>query len=175
MSIIASVMIGVAFAGILASWLRGRKTASNSARTGPAGRESTLARFDSSGYWIPLALIPVAVLLLQLPVSLFVWNLLPKLRFLQFPWRWLVVLEAPMAVFVAAAIWPRQNLGRRWAHIAVISVCAAVFAGITAISGMVFFQVCDDEDRIGNQVAVFRDGTGVDGPMNMQPWAAIIL
>ncbi len=51
-------------------------------------------------WWFPLALIPLAVLFLQLPISLPVWNLLPKLRFLQFPWRWLVVLEAPMAIFL---------------------------------------------------------------------------
>ena len=62
-------------------------------------------------WWIPLALIPVAVLLLQLPISLPLWNLLPKLRFLQFPWRWLVVLEAPLGIFFAAAIWPARGAG----------------------------------------------------------------
>ena len=56
-------------------------------------------------WWIPLAIIPVAVLFLQFPASAFLWNTLPKMRFLQFPWRWLVVLEAPMGIFFASALW----------------------------------------------------------------------
>jgi len=87
---IAVVMIGVALLGMLVAWRRG---------TLPGDRS----------LWIPLAVIPAAVLVLLLPFSLPVWNLLPKLRFLQFPWRWLVVVEAPMAVFFAAAIWPRAD------------------------------------------------------------------
>jgi hypothetical protein len=63
--------------------------------------------------WIILACIPAAILLLQLPISLPIWNLLPKLRFLQFPWRWLVALEAPMGILLAAAIWPGPS-ARRW-------------------------------------------------------------
>jgi len=171
-SIIASVMIGVAFAGILVSWLRGRKTASNSARTEPAERESTLARFDSSGYWIPLALIPVAVLLLQLPVSLFVWDLLPKLRFLQFPWRWLVVLEAPMAIFAASAVWPRSSgrqSGHRWLRIAVATAFGGIFVGITVFSGRVFFQVCDDEDAVQPMFAAYQSGAGFTGTDEYAP------
>ena len=80
-SIIAVIMIAVALAGLLVSRLR---------NTLPAKLR----------WWFPLALIPLVVLFLQLPISLPVWNLLPKLRFLQFPWRWLVVLEAPMAIFL---------------------------------------------------------------------------
>ena len=90
-SIIAVIMIAVALAGLLVSRLR----------------NSLPAKLC---WWFPLALIPLAVLFLQLPISLPVWNLLPKLRFLQFPWRWLVVLEAPMAIFVAAAVWPSSAL-----------------------------------------------------------------
>ena len=92
-SLIAVTMIAVALAGLLISRMR---------KTLPAPRR----------WWIPLALIPVAILLLQFPISLPVWNLLPKLRFLQFPWRWLVVLEAPMAIFFAAAVWPRNAAPR---------------------------------------------------------------
>ena len=96
-SIIAVIMIGLALVCLFIAWRRGRLPGQRS-------------------WWIPLALIPVFVLLLQLPVSLPIWNALPKLRFLQFPWRWLVVTEAPLGIFIAAAIWPT----RRWLRVVVI-------------------------------------------------------
>ena len=162
-SIIASVMIGIALAGILVSWLRGRKSASEL-----AGRESTPFRINVDRFWIPLALIPVAVLLLQLPISLPVWNLLPKLRFLQFPWRWLVVLEAPMAIFAALAVWP-GNSARRWPRIAVVSVCGGIFLAFTVFSGRVFFQVCDDEDAVQPMFAAYGSGAGFTGTDEYAP------
>ncbi len=87
-------------------------------------RVATRHVFAGASWWIPLALIPVIVLFLQFPFSLPIWNILPKLRFLQFPWRWLVVLEAPIGIFFAAALWPT----RRWLRIAAVAAaCSAIF------------------------------------------------
>jgi len=113
-------------------------------------------------WWIPLALIPLAVLLLQLPISLPLWNLLPKLRFLQFPWRWLVVLEAPAGLFFAAAIWPTTRT-RRWPRIAVTTLCTAAFLASTAVAALYFFQPCDDEDAVAPMVTVYNSGAGFEG------------
>jgi hypothetical protein len=109
-----------------------------------------------------LALVPVVVLFLQLPISLPVWNLLPKLRFLQFPWRWLVALEAPMAIFFAAAVWPRHS-ARRWWRIGVAAVCAGFFFGATVFTAHSFFQVCYDEDAVPGMLATLRSGVGAEG------------
>ena len=166
-SIIASIMIGMALAGILVSWLRGRNAESN-----VPGRESTPDQFNLGRYWIPLALIPAAVLLLQLPISLPVWNLLPKLRFLQFPWRWLVVLEAPMAIFAASAVWPGNvgvQSGQRRSRIAIVSVCSALFLAFTVFTGKVFFQVCDDEDAVQPMFAAYGSGAGFTGTDEYAP------
>jgi hypothetical protein len=164
-SIIAVVMIALALSGTLVNWLRSRR------RPEAQSAEILIPErlLKARRFWIPLAMIPVAILLLMLPVSLPVWNLLPKLRLLQFPWRWLVVLEAPMAVFLGAAIWPGQGSRRRWPRVAVASVCTAVFVGLTVFSGMVFFQVCDDEDAVKPMLGVYDSGAGFVGTDEYAP------
>lgn len=119
----------------------------------------------SKGYWLPLALIPVAVLLLQLPISLPLWNLLPKLRFLQFPWRWLLVVEAPMAIFVANALWA----GRRWVRSVVIAACCFVFLGSAGFAALAFHQNCAAEDSIIAVVGAVRAGRGYEGTDEYAP------
>ncbi|MGA3134863.1 MAG: hypothetical protein ABSC88_02620 [Terracidiphilus sp.] len=153
-SVIAVTMIALALAGLLVTWLRGGLPPANQSRP--------------RRWWIPLYAIPFAILFLQLPISLPVWNLLPKLRLLQFPWRWLVALEAPMAIFFAVAVWPSLT-ARRWLRIAVAAACAAVFLAAAVASGMIFFQVCDDEDNIAAMVGVYRSGNGFAGVGEYEP------
>jgi len=148
-SIIAVAMIAIALAGLLVSRLR---------NTLPA----------KLCWWFPLALIPQVVLFLEIHISLPVWNLLPKLRFLQFPWRWLVVLEAPMAIFFASAVWPSQS-ARRWRRVAVAAACAAVFLASSVAAGKFFFQVCDDEDNVLAMTEVYRSGVGFQGTGEYAP------
>jgi hypothetical protein len=110
-------------------------------------------------WWIPLALIPVAVLLLQFPISLPAWNLLPKLRFLQFPWRWLVVLEAPVGIFLASAL----RFSRPRPRIIALIATAVVFAGVTTTSSFVFFQFCDPDDAALGMFDAYRHDRGFEG------------
>jgi hypothetical protein len=145
-SLLAIAMIAFALLGLLVSWQRGKL-------------------HDQRRWWIPLALIPVAVLLLQFPISLPLWNLLPKLRFLQFPWRWLVVLEAPMAIFFSMAVWPV----RRSTRLAVAAACVTLCLAASVASGIYFFQVCDDEDAVQPMVDVDRSGTGFVGTDEYTP------
>ncbi len=108
--------------------------------------------------WMPQALLIPIVVLLQFPVSALLWHL-PKMQFLQFPWRWLIVLDVPFAVFLAAATPLASRRARIWSAIG----CTAVVLISTAVASTVFHQVCDDEDDVANQVSVFKAGTGVDG------------
>ena len=96
------------------------------------------------------------------------WNLPHKLRFLQFPWRWLLVLEAPMGIFFAAAAWPREpaQSGRRW--------FVAIVCGVCLLASMVFaaktlFRVCMPEDSLPHLLASFRGGAGFWGLTNTRP------
>jgi hypothetical protein len=145
-SIIASTMLAVAFAALIVSGLRGRLK----------------ARGD---LWILLAIIPAAILFLQFPVSHPVWIALPKLRFVQFPWRWLVALEAPMGIFFAAAVWPL----RRLRQIGLAVVCATLFTGATLIANRLFMQPCEPEDSISGMLRVYASGAGFDGTDEYEP------
>ncbi len=119
----------------------------------------------SRRWWIPLASIPTAVFLLQFPFSAPLWRLLPEMSFLQFPWRWLEAVEAPMAIFLIAAIWPRNGRGRTW----VVAGCLAAFAAMTILAGSYFFQVCDAEDAVASMVAQYGAGTGFEGLSEYEP------
>jgi hypothetical protein len=109
-------------------------------------------------FWIPLALLIPIVLLLQFPISAPLWHL-PKMQFLQFPWRWLVVLDIPFAIFLAAA----TPLGNRCARIGSAAGWTVALLISAALASTAFYQFCDDDDNVGNQVSVFHAGTGVDG------------
>jgi hypothetical protein len=123
-------------------------------------------------WWLILALLPLGVLFLQFPISLPVWNLLPKLRFLQYPWRLVLVLEAPMAIFFAAAIWPGTSAvrsARRWRHLVVAAVCALVFVLTTAFSAKSFLRVCNEGDTMRDLLARYRSGGGFEGTDEYEP------
>jgi hypothetical protein len=145
-SVIGVTMIAVALVALFVSWRRGN-----------------LSRHRS--WWLPLSLVPIAVLLLQFPISLPVWNLLPKLRFLQFPWRWLIVLEAPMGIFLASAVW-MESARRR---IAVLATCTLFFLAVSGFSAFVFFQLCDWDDSVPGALNAFRNGAGSEGTDEYAP------
>jgi hypothetical protein len=116
-------------------------------------------------WWIPLALIPAVVLLLQFPISLPVWNALPKLRFLQFPWRWLVVVEAPMAIFFAAAVWTMRP---RWRRVA-LALGVGLFLVSTAIAGRSFYIPCGKARSLETMLGKYSSGQGIRGTVEYFP------
>lgn len=68
-------------------------------------------RGEKKELWrVLLLLSAVATILMIRPSGIF-WDYLPKLRFVQFPWRWMAILAVPYAYFGAAAITQRRA---RW-------------------------------------------------------------
>ena len=145
-SAIVVFMVGVSILAVLLAW---RRRALAGARR----------------WWIVLALIPPAVLLLQLPFSLPLWNALPELRFLQFPWRWLVAVEAPMAVLLAAAAWPRRRKAQVWVGVA----CAVFFLASASFAGIAFHQGCDPDDAVLGMAANYAHHVGFEGTDEYAP------
>jgi len=159
-SLLAVYMIGVALVGVLVSFLRGRLA--------QRGRLDGMPHLKTRRRWIPLALIPLVVLFLQFPISLPLWNLLPKLRFLQYPWRWVLVVEAPMAIFFAAAIWPSRS-SKDWQRIAIAFLCAIAFLTSTAFAAKAFLRTCNEGDTVADLLAQYRAGGGLEGTDEYEP------
>ncbi len=115
--------------------------------------------FESRHYWHSLAILIPVLFLLQFGFTAPLWKALPKLEFLQFPWRWLVVLGTPYAIFLAAATPLASRRYRAWSS----ASWAVVLLGLVMASSRLFFQYCDDEDAVAAQISDFQVGTGVAG------------
>ncbi|MGD1106327.1 MAG: 6-pyruvoyl-tetrahydropterin synthase-related protein [Terracidiphilus sp.] len=148
---IAVSMIAVAFAAVIVCYFRG-----------------SLPRPEKNRWWIPIAAIPIVVLFLLFPISRPVWHMLPQMPFLQYPWRWLEAVEAPMAIFFVAAIWPSSRNARR-SRILALSACAVLFIAATVYAGTTFFQVCYPEDTVASTLISYRAGAGFEGMYEYEP------
>ncbi len=174
-SMLAASMIAVAVCGMVICWLRDRwgswfPTHSPERRRMDGARGWSWLPVRTAGWrwWLPLALIPAVVLFLQFPISLPVWNLLPKMRFLQYPWRWVLVVEAPMAIFFAAAVWP-GSMARRWRQGAVATVCALFFVTATACAARTFLRAPQEGDTVPELLEAYDAGGGFEGTDEYQP------
>ena len=56
--------------------------------------------------WSALGMWAAICSVLLFPVSLVLWNVLPKLQFMQFPWRWLLCVSMIFTIFVTIGLKP---------------------------------------------------------------------
>ncbi len=146
---IAVSMLTIAIAALIVAWRRGTLPSPN----------------NSFRWWIPLAAIPFAVAFLSFPISRLVWHALPEMPFLQYPWRWLEAVEAPMAIFFVAAIWPAA----RRARIAVVAACALGFVAALVDTNRDYFQACHPEDTVPTMLNSYNTGAGFEGMFEYSP------
>jgi len=107
-----------------------------------------------------LLLLSACATLLMLRLTAILWDVLPKLRFVQFPWRWMSVLAVAFAVFLGAAV-ERRRLTVLW-----IALVVAILAGTGALQGKQGWW--DGEDLAAAQSAV-EQGEGFDGTDEYDP------
>jgi hypothetical protein len=86
------------------------------------------SQFAPKSVWSALLVIAVSATFLMLPVSNIFWSILPKLRFVQFPWRWMSILAIPFACFAAATTAKKTALAHRAAVIAVLAPILVITA-----------------------------------------------
>ena len=103
------ILIGEFAVAAIAAYLAWRK------RTGGGARIALTAT-------LPL------ILLLQLPVSDAIWKHTPHLKFLQFPWRWLIALSVVTCV-LAAWRWAMDRRARWPAIVAGVLIVALAIGG----------------------------------------------
>lgn len=119
-----------------------------------------LARRKRNPVSAPLIAVGAIILLLQLRWSDVVWRLAPELKFLQFPWRWMMVLGLVFAALAGIAIRSEQTTRRSIAVRGVVMLALA--GGMAILSSVLFWQPCDDEDNVAAQIATFHS-TGFEG------------
>jgi hypothetical protein len=123
-------------------------------------------RADGRALVVLIATLPM-FLLLQLPVSNVIWKHTPHLKFLQFPWRWLLPLSVVICVLAAMALGTSPAKSARTRLLSFAMILALAIG-----DGWMFFQPCDDEDAVGPQVAAFRLGEGTQGTDEYTPVGA---
>lgn len=110
--------------------------------------------------WRALLLLSAAATVLMLRPTLVAWEFLPKLRFVQFPWRWMGVLAVPYAYFCSAAVVRRRTA---W-----IWICAIILAcGGSGI--FLVHQAWWDSDDIPSLQDAIASDQGFEGTDEYDP------
>jgi hypothetical protein len=77
-------------------------------------------RRETKNPWRVLLLLSATATILMVRPSSVLWEHLPKLRFVQFPWRCMAILAVPYAYFQAAAI-ARRRMGWIWGALVLVA------------------------------------------------------
>jgi hypothetical protein len=110
--------------------------------------------------WMVLLLLSAAASILMTRPTVFFWEHLPKLRFVQFPWRWMGTLALPYAYFLGVAI-ARRRLGWIWG--------VAVFAIIGGSAAFLVQNAWWDSEDIPVLRAAIASGQGFEGTDEYDP------
>ena len=110
--------------------------------------------------WRALLLLSAAAAVLMIRPSSFLWMHLPKLRFVQFPWRWMAIVAVAYAYFFAAATLRRRA---QWMWILLV----VVVAGGTA--AFLVRNTWWDPDEIPTMREAIADDQGFEGTDEYDP------
>jgi hypothetical protein len=76
-------------------------------------------RRETKNLWRALLLLSATATILMIRPSAVLWEHLPKLRFMQFPWRWMAILAVPYCYFMAGAV-ARRRMRWSWALLVLV-------------------------------------------------------
>ena len=158
-STIALAEIGVL---VFAIWFSRQTKRVGTAGPGyPLARSATVAVGQSP--WMPISVWGAGSVLLMLSVSNVLWQHLPKLRFVQLPFRWLLCMNAALAMLLSMAC-------KRWTSRLLAS---AVLLAVVILAGYriqrPWWDMASDIREMSEALA---DGTGYEGSDEYVPAAA---
>lgn len=116
-------------------------------------------RREWSQVWWLLIALSVTSVFLMLPPSAIFWRHLPELKFLQFPWRWLLPLGLSFAFFTGAV------RTRKWQWVWGLTLVCAIWATAVTIAG----DTSWDSEDVPMLVEDLRAGRGYDGIAGFEP------
>ncbi len=114
-----------------------------------------------------LAILTIAITLLLTPLTKFIWTHAPELAFLQFPWRFLAILSAVLALAIALVLAPLKLK-----PLTTTILTLAIAAGLTWPAYQAFHQSCDSGDTVKARVALFHSNQGTDPTDEYTPTTA---
>jgi hypothetical protein len=119
-------------------------------------------RREAPETWWIVAAVGAAALFLMLPPSAPLWRYLPRLQFMQFPWRWLGALGVAYALFVAATM---DRLKKRTAWLVPALALLATVGAATAIIRTGWWEGND----VPTLAEALRSGRGYEGTDEYMP------
>jgi 6-pyruvoyl-tetrahydropterin synthase related domain len=112
-----------------------------------------------TAFWA-LAALGAAAVALMFPASGPAWRWLPKLRFVQFPWRWLLALDVAFTFFFALAT-ARTKWKRAW--------WLAMGLALAGLGGALVHDAWWDSDDVADNFAAIQSGRGYEGTDEYAP------
>lgn len=121
--------------------------------------------------WMLLASWGTVTAFVMLSQSNFLWEYLPKFHFVQLPFRWLLCLNAPLALLLAGATasWQRSAV-MRWAARGL--VCSLLLATLLVAGHRIQPPWWDQAADIQEMKDAMSDGTGYEGTDEYVPAGA---
>ena len=113
--------------------------------------------------WTALLVWAGAASILMFPITLVLWNILPKMQYMQFPWRWLLCLSMIFTLFVTV------GFKRWWMRAAVCALSIAVIVvGWTRVQAPWWDNAPDLREMEDNMAT----GAGYEGTDEYTPLGA---
>jgi hypothetical protein len=110
--------------------------------------------------WVALVVLAGAGTVLMLRFTEIFWRVLPKLRFVQFPWRWMCLVAVCYAVFMAGSF---KRGARAWVLVVATAMCCVGTAAVLVQNGW-----WDTEDLPTLKAAIEKQA-GYDGTDEYDP------
>jgi hypothetical protein len=113
----------------------------------------------SRSLWGALLLLGSIATLMMLRLTAPFWSLLPKLRFVQFPWRWMSIDAVVCSCFLAAAIERRRG----WLWFVLVAILSF------PLGYFLTQNTWWDPDEMSTQLAAIKTSTGYEGVDEYDP------